>query len=211
MYDETLDNFIEDICGEEEVLFKDIVRQSHLKTMQPRMASGYDQGKILSLLSGIIQPQNILELGTFTGYSALSLAKGLKSNGKLITIEKNDEIEYIARDMFDKSPYKDQIDILIGDAVQIIPTLDTIFDLIFIDADKRQYPQYFALLEDKVTKGGLIIIDNILWNGKVLEKPDPKDKYLEGVNSMNQMVKESTKFEKVILPLRDGLMVLRRL
>jgi predicted O-methyltransferase YrrM len=186
-------------------------RQTYLKILRPQMVSGPIQGKILEMISCMIQPERILELGTFTGYSALCLAKGLKPQGKLITIDLNDELEEFARSFFDKSPYAHQIDFMIGDARTIIPELSEPFDLVFIDADKRQYPEYYQLVFDKVRPGGFIVADDVLWYGKVNEDILENDTYTKGLIAFNRMVQEDTRVENVIFPIRDGLMVVRKL
>jgi predicted O-methyltransferase YrrM len=188
----------------------ELERQTHLKILRPQMVSGTLQGKILEMLSCMIKPGNILELGTFTGYSALCLAKGLQPNGKLITIDINDELEAFAQSFFNRSPYGHQIDFRIGDAREIIPTLKETFDLVFIDADKRQYPEYYSLVFDKIKPGGFLIADDVLWYGKVNEKIHDNDTYTKGLLAFNDMVQNDKRVENVIFPVRDGLMVVRK-
>ncbi len=159
----------------EDDLLNEVARQTHLKTTQPRMLSGHLQGSFLSAISILAKPTYILEIGTFTGYSALCLAKGLQPNGKLVTIDTNPETSVMAKDFFNRSAYKNQIEFILGNAVEVIPALLYNFDLIFIDADKKNYALYYDLIFDKVTPGGLIMVDNVLWSGKVLDTKTNND------------------------------------
>ena len=197
------------IDTEDEVL-KELDRETNLKVLGARMISGHLQGQVLTMLSKMIQPETILEIGTFTGYSAICLAKGLQKNGKLITIEIDDELESIATKYFEKAGFKSCIEQQIGEATEIIPTLDKTFDLVFIDADKREYRKYFELVFDKVNSGGYIIADNTLWNGKVLETPAADDLQTKGIIDFNSFIRNNSAVEKVILPLRDGMTVIRK-
>lgn len=197
------------IDAEDEVLFE-LDRETNLKALGGRMISGHLQGQVLTMLSKMIQPKTILELGTFTGYSAICLSKGLQENGKLITIEIDDELESLAAKYFGKAGLKASIVQRIGSALEIIPTLDELFDLVFIDADKREYVQYFELIFDKVPSGGYIIADNTLWSGKVLDSPASDDHYTKGIIEFNTLIKNDNRIEKVILPLRDGMTVIRK-
>lgn len=206
-----LDSYIREHTEPEPQLLKEITRQTHLKTMHPRMISGHVQGRVLSMFSKMIRPKNILEIGTFTGYSALSLAEGLSDNGKLITIDINDELEALTRGFFSKSEYKSKIEYIIGDAIDVINDLDVVFDLVFIDGDKRQYPEYYKKIFPKVSKHGYIIIDNILWNGKVIENVKHNDIYTLKVIEFNELVKNDDRVNSVIFPIRDGLTVLQKL
>jgi caffeoyl-CoA O-methyltransferase len=174
------------------------------------MISGHLQGQVLSMLSKMIQPKTILEIGTFTGYSAICLAKGLQKNGKMITIEIDDELETLSSKYFEKAGLSNCIEQRIGKALEIIPTLNQSFDLVFIDADKREYIEYFKLVFDKVPSGGYIIADNTLWSGKVLQTPDKNDAQTKGMIDFNTFVKNNKKVEKVIFPLRDGMTVIRK-
>ena len=173
------------------------------------MASGHLQGKFLELISIMIKPENILEIGTFTGYSAICLSKGLKPGGKLITIEINDEMTDFAHSYFSKAGVESKIIQLTGNALDIIPGLDQMFDLVFIDGDKREYSEYYNLIIEKVKPGGFIIADNVLWGGKVLE-PGITDPQTRGIIEFNELIKNDTTVEKYILPLRDGLMIIRK-
>ena len=187
-------------------LLLEIERITHLKTLSPRMLSGHLQGNFLTALSKLKRPRYILEIGTFTGYSALCLAKGLAPGGKLITIEYDAEHAEIAGTFVAASQYADSITILLGDAKKIIPDLDVIFDLVFIDADKEGYQQYYDLIIDKCSSGALIIADNVLWSGKVLDQD--KDKKTQVIHDFNLKVKHDPRVENVILPFRDGINVI---
>lgn len=200
---------LEHIDPEDHVL-QELDRETHLKTLGARMLSGQLQGQVLTMLSKMIQPKCILELGTFTGYSAICLAKGLEENGKLITIELDDELEEVALKYFMKSGLTPKITQLMGPALEIIPALSETFDLVFLDADKREYVEYFNLVFDKVRKGGYIIADNTLWSGKVLEKPASGDEQTQGIIAFNELLKHDTRVEKVILPFRDGMTIIRK-
>jgi caffeoyl-CoA O-methyltransferase len=194
----------------EDDLLKELARQTHLKTLKPRMLSGHLQGVFLSLISQLTKPTYILEIGTFTGYSALCLAKGLAENGKLITLDNDPETAVIAKDFFAKSSYKNKIELISGDAPQVIPTLSQTFDLVFIDADKKNYPLYYDLVFDKIKSGGLIIADNVLWSGKVLDLVANNDKDTLNMQAFNEKVEKDTRVEKVMLPLRDGITLIRK-
>lgn len=205
-----LDKYIlKHIDVEDEVLYE-LDRETNLKVLGGRMISGHLQGQVLSLFSKMIQPENILEIGTFTGYSAICLAKGMQKGGKLITIEIDDELESIATKYFEKASVKESIDQRIGSALNIIPTLNKSFDLVFIDADKREYSEYYKLVFDKVASGGYIIVDNTLWSGKVLETPAPDDNFTKSIIEFNTLIKNDKRVEKVILPLRDGMTIIRK-
>ena len=210
-FNESVTKYILDHTSEPDALLQELERQTYLKVLRPQMVSGKLQGKILEMISYMIQPENILELGTFTGYSALCLAKGLKPNGKLLTIDVNDELEDFAQSFFNRSTNKEKIEFKIGDAREIIPDLEELFDLVFIDADKRQYSEYFSLVIEKVKPGGFIIADDVLWYGKVNEPVDDNDAYTQGLIKFNDIVKNDKRVENVIFPVRDGLMVLRKL
>lgn len=184
-------------------------KETHQKVLQPRMLSGHYQGRLLSLISKLVNPQNILEIGTYTGYSALCLAEGLQPNGKLHTIDINEELFDFQQKYFQESEFKDQIIQHLGDATKIIPQLDLKFDLVFIDADKPNYPNYFEIIIDKMNPGGLILSDNVLWSGKVLEEVKRNDLSTEALLKYNKMLAEDDRIETVILPLRDGLTLSR--
>ena len=200
---------LEHIDPEDDIL-KQLDRETNLKVLNPRMLSGHLQGQVLSILTRMIRPKNILELGTYTGYSAICLAKGLQPGGKLITIEIDDELESLAKKYFVKAGLQDKIKQITGPALEIIPDLTGTFDLVFIDADKREYSEYYRLIFDKVNSGGYIIADNTLWNGKVIESPLSRDARTLGIVKFNEMIKNDTRVEKVILPLRDGMTLIRK-
>lgn len=186
-------------------------RETHLKVLQPRMLSGHFQGRLLSMLSHLIQPQCILEIGTYTGYSALCLAEGLSKNGKIITIDCNEDLIHFTRNIFEQSEFRNQIDFRCGDALEIIPELNETFDLVFIDADKSNYLNYYNLVLPKVRTGGLIIADNVLWSGKVLDVENNTDLDTKVIHEFNQTVNQDNRVQNVLLPIRDGLMILRKL
>ena len=206
-----LDKYIREHSSPEDELLKELVRTSHLKAMQPRMVSGHIQGKVLEMLSRMIRPKYILEIGTFTGYSSLCLAKGLAENGELHTIERNDEVAEIAAKYISQSDKAAQIHLHIGDANTIIPTLPQTFDLVFIDGDKREYLSYYHAVFSKVRKGGFILADNVLWDGKIIEPLKHNDLYTKELLEFNRFVQNDCKVENVLLPLRDGMMIIRKL
>lgn len=195
----------------ENKVLSDLNRETHIKVLIPRMLSGHIQGRILSMFSHMIQPKNILEIGTYTGYSAICFAEGMKPDGKLITIDINNELETMANSYFEKSGFGDQIEMKIGNAMDIIPNLDLEFDLVFIDADKDNYSNYFDLVIDKVSKGGFIIADNVLWSGKVTTDEVNTDKDTKALDEYNKKIQEDPRVENVLMPVRDGLMVARKL
>ena len=192
---------------ESDLLFN-LNRQTHLKVLQPRMLSGHLQGRILSFLSSAIKPKNILEIGTYTGYSALCMAEGLSKNGKLVTIDKNIELETMVKKYINDSSYKNQIEFINANAIDVIPTLNLEWDLVFIDADKENYINYYDLVIDQVNKGGWIIADNVLWSGKVLEEPDKKDKETIILQKFNEKVNQDSRVRNVLFPVRDGMMLM---
>lgn len=194
----------------EDPVLEELYRQTHIRFVNPNMVSGHIQGKLLEFISMMIRPKYILEIGTFTGYSAICMSKGLQEGGKLITIEINDEIATFTKSYFEKAGVSHRIDLLNGNALEIIPGLATEFDLVFIDADKRDYCDYFRLVLDKVKPGGFILADNVLWGGQVLEK-DTNDQQSKGIIEFNEMMKNENRIESLILPIRDGLMILRKL
>ncbi|MCE3258400.1 MAG: methyltransferase [Bacteroidetes bacterium] len=201
-------NYCEIFTGPESPLLAELNRQTHLKVNQPRMLSGHLQGRLLSFLSKIAKPSRILEIGTYTGYSALCLAEGLIDAGKLITIDPNEETNRFARNYFNKSEYSTKIELLQGDALSLIPTLEHKWDLVFIDADKKNYANYYDLVIGNVNPGGLIIADNVLWSGKVLNKEMDKD--TEAIHAFNKKTAGDARVESLLLPVRDGLMILRK-
>lgn len=189
-------------------LLQELVRETHLKVLSPRMLSGHLQGRFLSLLSKLKQPKYILEIGTYTGYSALCLAEGLSNEGLLITIDPNEETNLVATAYFKKSIYTTRIKLIQADAQKIIPQLEHEFDIVFIDADKRNYPIYYDLIIDKVKKGGLIIADNVLWSGKVLDDENKMDLDTKIIHDFNVRITHDTRVTNILLPIRDGLMLM---
>jgi predicted O-methyltransferase YrrM len=204
---EKLDNYVVKNSEDEPILLKALTIETYQKVLQPRMLSGHYQGRVLSILSKLIRPKVVLEIGTFTGYSALCLAEGLSPQGVLHTIDINEELVDFQRSYFDKSDYGSQIFQHLGPAVDIIPTLDTKFDLVFMDADKPNYINYFHQIIDKLNPRGVIISDNVLWSGKVIETLDPNDTSTQIVLDYNKLLKEDQRLETVLLPIRDGLSV----
>jgi len=184
-------------------------RETHQKFSQYRMLSGHLQGRILSLLSKLVNPKHILEIGTFTGYATLCLAEGLQKNGTIDTIDKNEALYDFQRKYFDQSQYKNQIHQHLGNAIQIIPNLNKTYDVAFIDADKANYINYFNIVLPKMNSGGIILSDNVLWSGKVLEPPKPNDKLTNILIKYNELLKQCDKVETVLLPIRDGISVSR--
>ena len=204
-----LQQYVTDHSSAVAPLLSKIDRETHLEVLQPRMLSGHFQGRVLSMLAQLLKPTHILEIGTYTGYSALCLAEGLTAEGKLITIDVNEELEPRVRAYFEASQYAHQIDYQIGNAAQIIPTLQHTFDLIFIDADKQQYPLYYEQALEKLKPGGFILIDNLLWSGKVLDEQF-KDKDTVLLRELNFKISQDARVEKVLLPIRDGLYLIRK-
>ena len=208
--DQALEEYVAKYTSPEPPLLKELSRDTNANILMPRMLSGHLQGRTLALLSQMIAPRRILEIGTYTGYSAICLAEGLTLDGLLCTIDINEELENMVKTYFEKSDYASKLKPMIGEAKKIIPTLNEQFDLIFIDADKTNYSLYFDLVFDKLKPGGYIIADNILWSGKVLTD-DPKDKDLHAIKAYNIKVREDQRVSCVVLPLRDGLSIVRKL
>lgn len=205
-----LHQYILNHIDEEDPVLTELDRETNLKVLGARMISGHLQGQVLIMLAKMIRPKTILELGTFTGYSAICLAKGLQKGGKLVTIEIDDELESLATKYFEKAGVAHLVEQKIGAATEIIPVLEESFDLVFIDADKREYVEYYKLLIDRLKSGAYLIADNTLWNGKVLDKPRHDDAQTIGILEFNKLVKNDDRVEKVILPLRDGMTVIRK-
>jgi caffeoyl-CoA O-methyltransferase len=191
-------------------LLRKLNRETHAKVLQPRMLSGHLQGRFLAFISKLASPERILEIGTYTGYSALCLCEGLSANGKLVTIDYNEELETFTRSFFSESPYSNQIDFRIANALDMIPLLDDLFDLVFIDADKVNYSNYYDLVIDKVRPGGIIIADNVLWSGKVTQKTAKLDKETQALLDFNKKINDDQRVSNVLLPLRDGLMMVQK-
>lgn len=204
-----IDQYAVDHSENEPELLQQLTRETWQKVLAPRMSSGHYQGRVLSMISKLIQPKNILEIGTFTGYAALCIAEGMQANGSLHTIDINEELCDIQRNYFDASGYGKQIKQYTGNALDIIPELAISFDLVFIDADKSNYANYLELLLPKLTSGAVILSDNVLWSGKVVEKVNPKDIDTKALLQYNKILKEHPKLETVLIPIRDGLTISR--
>lgn len=208
---EKIQNYSELHTSPETELLSKINRDTYTDVLAPRMLSGQMQGRILSMLSKMVNPQNILEIGTFTGYSAICLAEGLKIDGKLVTIDINEELESRVSEYFEEAGLTDSIDYRIGNALDILPELNDQFQLVFIDADKENYQNYYNLILNKVSPGGIIIADNVLWSGKVLGVHSKKmDKDTQALINFNDFVQKDERVENVLFPVRDGLMVIRK-
>lgn len=206
-----IEKYIEQHSTPEDTVLAELNRETYLKAINPRMLSGKLQGRFLEMISKIINPTNILEIGTFTGYSGICLARGMKKGGHLHTIECNDEIIRFPEKYFQKAGISDSATIHHGDAIEIIPTLKTSFDLVFIDADKKQYLNYFELCFNKIQKGGVILTDNVLWDGKVLQNTSPIDDDTKAILDFNRTISSDKRVEVIILPLRDGISIIRKL
>ena len=219
----TLEEYISEHSTPENKVLADITRETYVHVLNPHMLSGHVQGRVLSMISQMICPRRILELGTFTGYSALCLAEGLAEGGKLITIEHNDELEETIRRNISKSPLSEKIEVIIGDAKEVLQRSglsgeaglcsfsEAVYDLVFIDADKREYCAYLDLVYPLVPVGGFILADNTLWDGHIIDPAYDKDKQTLGLRAFNDKLKEDDRFEQVILPLRDGLTIIRKI
>ena len=205
-----IEEYILNHSDDEDPVLAELNRETNLKILRPRMLSGHLQGKILEMISKMIRPEKILEIGTYTGYSAICLAKGLTEKGILHTIEINDELEEIITKYIQKSGLQNQINVHFGNALKIIPTINELFDLVFIDGDKREYLAYYELVLNYLKPGGFILADNVLWSGKVIELETPDDEYTKGIFDFNDFLKTDNRVEKVILPLRDGLTLIRK-
>lgn len=208
--DKNIENYAILHSEKESDLLAELNRETHLKALMPRMLSGHLQGRVLSMISKMIKPQRILEIGTYTGYSALCLAEGLGKDGKLFTIDINEELSEMVKNYFKQSPHAKQLHYLIGNALEIIPGLEDEFDLVFIDADKENYINYYDMIIDKVKPGGFILADNVLWSGKVLQNSEKTDKDTEIIKKYNQKIAADNRVECVLLPIRDGIMIARK-
>jgi predicted O-methyltransferase YrrM len=206
--DKDLGKYIHDHSSAEDPILEDLFRQTHLRFVNPNMLTGHIQGKMLEFISRMINPSMILETGTFTGYSAICLARGLREGGKLFTIEINDELKEFSHSYFKRAGLEQSIIQLNGRAQDIVPGLDQIFDLVYIDGDKREYIDYYNAVIEKVIPGGFILADNVLWGGQVLDK-NSKDPQTRGIIEFNEMIRQQKNIEKVILPVRDGIMLIR--
>jgi caffeoyl-CoA O-methyltransferase len=205
-----IEKYIIDHTSDEDPLLAELNRWTHLDMVHPQMLAGKMQGRFLEFISRMISPEKILEIGTFTGYSAICLANGLKQGGHLFTIEINDELISFAAGFFKKAGLTDRITQLTGDARKIIPSLNVVFDLVYIDAEKSEYPEYYNLVIDKVRPGGWMITDNVLWGEKILEKPASTDHSTRGILEFNEVVHQDNRVENLILPIRDGVMLIRK-
>ena len=212
---DALEKYVDSLSTPESELLRALDHETHMQTIQPRMLSGHIQGKLLEMFVRMLRPHSILEIGTFTGYSALSMAAGLEEGGELHTIEVEDELEELAQSFFDRSPHGAKIRLHIGSALDIAPALGMEFDLVFIDGDKREYPDYYRMLMGDggtaplVHSGSVLIADNILWSGKVVQPIARSDRHTQAVVEFNRMVSEDPRVENVIIPLRDGLNLIR--
>jgi O-methyltransferase family protein len=206
---EELENYAAQHTEDEPLLLQELNKRTHLNVLQPRMISGHFQGRFLSLLSKMVQPRTILEIGTYTGYATLCLAEGLHPEGVIHTIDIKEELTDLQREFFDRSGYGNQIVQHLGKAADIIPSLNTTFDLVFIDADKQNYAHYFDLVIEKMNRGGLILSDNVLWSGKVVEEVKHNDKHTQALMAYNQKIKDDPRVETVLLPIRDGITLSR--
>ena len=205
-----IDSYIVQHSAKEPELLKRLNRETYQKVLQPRMLSGHYQGRILSMISKLIQPKTIVQIGTYTGYSALCLAEGLVSSGRLHTIDINEELVELQNKYFEASPYRAQIRQHLGDATQIIPTIDGSFDLVFIDADKPNYPAYFDLVIDRLRPGAILLSDNVLWSGKVVAPVAEDDESTKALLHYNRILAKDERLETIVLPIRDGLTISRR-
>ena len=210
-----LERYIHELSSPEEALLHELDRQTNLRIMHPRMISGHIQGRLLRMIVQMLRPKSVLEIGTFTGYSALSMAAGLDTDATIDTVEVDDELEPMAQEFFDRSEHGSKIKLHIGSALEIAPTLGKQFDMVFIDGDKREYPAYYRMLMGDdggaplVHSGSILLADNILWYGKVVEKVAHNDHQTQGILEFNRMVRDDERVESFILPLRDGLNMIR--
>ena len=208
---EHLEDYIIKHSQQEPRILKDLNRETNLKVLQPRMISGAHQGRLLSIISKIISPTKILEIGTFTGYSTLCLSEGLTKDGRIHTVDINEELYDLQRKYFKKSPFNDNIIQHLGNALEVIPTVDNNFDLIFLDADKNNYPEYLDVLISKLKIGGVLLSDNVLWDGKVLNPISEKDISTKAIVKYNKLLSQREDMDNVILPIRDGLTISRKI
>ncbi len=206
---EKIDDYSVNHSQIEPLILQELTKETWQKIINPRMLSGAFQGRVLSMISKLVQPKNILEIGTYTGYSAICIAEGLTDAGNIDTIDKNEELVDLQNKYFEKSGYRSKIYQHVGPALEIIPTLNKKFDFVFIDADKSNYSNYFHLIIDKMNKGGVILSDNVLWSGKVVEKLDPKDQDTKALLEYNRLLNTDSRVETVLLPIRDGLTISR--
>ena len=208
--EETLMSYTENHTKGESVLLSEINRDTHALVLNPRMLSGHLQGRILSMLSNMIKPQFILEIGTYTGYSAICLSEGLQQHGQLITIDVNEELEELIQSYIEKAGLTNRVKHITGDAIKILPALEMNFDLVFIDADKLNYSNYYDLIFPKVNKGGYILVDNVLWSGNVIKPVSEQDDETRAIDAFNKKIQQDARVENVLLPVRDGIMMIRK-
>ena len=204
-----MDRYLENHASAEPEILRKLRRETFQKTTQPHMISGYQQGRLLTIISKILQPKNSLEIGTFTGYAALCMAEGLSKDGKLTTLDVNEDLAYLPRKYFAESEFSNQIHFKLQDAKEFLKETDEVFDLVFIDADKENYAEYFRLIKPKTKSGSVVMFDNVLWYGKVLEE-NPKQKSTQVIKELNDLAAKDDDFENLILPLRDGVNLLRK-
>ena len=205
-----MDRYLENHASAEPAILKKLRKETYQKTTQPHMISGYQQGRLLSILSKMMQPKNILEIGTFTGYATLCLAEGLAKEGKITTLDVNEDLAYLPRKYFNESEYSAQIDFRIQDAKVFLKETNEIFDLVFIDADKENYVEYFKLIKARLKSGSVVMFDNVLWYGKILDE-NPKMKSTQNIKELNDLVAQDEDFDNLILPLRDGVNLMRKI
>ena len=207
--DKKIMDYVINNSEDEPELLKELSKETYQKILQPRMLSGHPQGRLLSLLSKMIRPKRILEIGTYTGYGTICLAEGLADNGKIITIDINEELIDFQNKYFERSGYRDKIIQLNGEALDVIDGLNEKFDTVFLDADKENYIEYYKLISNKMVNGGILISDNVLWSGKVLESSKLDDIETNTLNQFNQLIKDDKRFETIIIPIRDGISISR--
>lgn len=210
-YSKLREDYIASFCGEEDEILKQLRRETSLTQIHPRMLSGWHQASLLNFIVKITQSNTILELGTFTGYTTICLARALPKNGKIISIERNDELEDLIRKYLKLAEVQNKVDLIIDDALKVVPKLNCNFDLVFIDADKREYLKLFELVLPKINNDGLIIVDNILWDNKIFQKPASNDYMTKGIIEFNNYIKSFPGIETTVLPVRDGLMLIRKI
>lgn len=205
-----IEQYILNHIEEESDVLKELSRATHVNIYHPRMLSGHLQGRVLKMLCEMIRPRNILEIGTYTGYSAICFAEALQIGGEVDTVEINDELEDFIRSFINKAGFENRIHLYIGDALRIIPAMDKEFDLVFIDGDKKQYSEYYSVVFGKLKKGGYIIADNVLWDGKVVDEVSLQDEQTKAIVEFNTLIQNDVRVENVLLPIRDGLMIIRK-
>lgn len=204
-----MDRYLENHASEEPEILKKLRKETYQKTTQPHMISGYQQGRLLAIISKILQPRKILEIGTFTGYATLCLAEGLHKEGKIITLDINEDLAYLPKKYFQESDYSSNIEFRLQNAIEFLQETEEIFDLVFVDADKENYLTYYELIRSKLKSGSVVLFDNVLWYGKVLEE-NPKQKATKVIKELNDLISKDSDFDQLILPLRDGVNLIRK-